>query len=84
MALTPVMVQAQPYFGNQYSPTKITIANIEATGYIRNQKLVADLTTRATIRFENLSTQATSISLLDLSFEVDRTHLSIKFRDISF
>jgi len=71
-------------FGNQYSPTKITIGNIEGTSYIRGQKLVADVTTRATIRFENFSTQATSISLLDLNFAVGRTDLSIQFRDIPF
>ncbi|KHD06594.1 hypothetical protein PN36_09355 [Candidatus Thiomargarita nelsonii] len=70
-------------FGNQYIPTKVTIGKGEGTSYLE-QRVVADVATRTTIRFENLSTQATSLSLLELSFRVDDTPFSIKFRDIPF
>lgn len=72
-------------FGNQYFPTTVAIANIEATStHLEDQKLVADVTTEATIRFDNLSTRATSFSLLELGFSVNNESLKIQFRDISF
>jgi hypothetical protein len=71
-------------FGNQYFPTTVAIANVEAKSNHLNHKLVADVTTEATIRFNNLSTRGTSFSLLYLGFGVNNESLKIQFRDISF
>ena len=77
--------QAFDNSGNQYYSAKVTIANNENSEYVR-QRLVADVITEATIRFENLSTRATSFSLLALLFYTNdgNERADIEFRDISF
>ncbi|MCK5536745.1 MAG: hypothetical protein KAI79_07950 [Bacteroidales bacterium] len=70
-------------FGNEYFPSSITIANSESSFEVE-KKLVADITTIATVRIDNLSTQATSISLLYLKIQLPTGEVYIKFRDISF
>ena len=71
--------------GNQYFPTELSIANNQEPGdEILRHDLIADVTTRATIKFENFSTRATNVSLLKLVFKIDDNTLDIEFRDISF
>ena len=73
--------------GNQYFPTELSIANNQNTKpvyEVLKSDLIADVTTRATIKFENFSTRATNVSLLKLVFEIDDNILDIGFRDISF
>ena len=68
--------------GNQYFATKVTIANNE-DDRILEQRLIADIPTDATIVFENLSTRATSISVLDIKFYIDGGQ-EVIFRDVAF
>ena len=76
--------------GNQYFSTKISIGNktAEGTSYLK-QRLVADITTEATITFENISTRASKISLLELGFDVGLREVKgsehrVSFRNITF
>jgi hypothetical protein len=69
--------------GNQYFPSIITIANFEGVSQLE-QKLVAGLTTEATIVFDNLSTLAVNFPQLDLGFVVDKKVYRVKFDKVAF
>lgn len=68
---------------NEYRLLKVTIANSEGNSTV-DKFFVADVTTEATIVFDNLSTRADNFSLLVLGFTVDNTIHNVKFRDVAF
>ena len=71
--------------GNQYFPSKLSIGNnsVEGTSYLQ-QRLVADITTEATITFNNISTRASELSLLELGFDVGLSDVSGSEHRVSF
>jgi len=72
--------------GNQYRPAKLSIANKTGDGRVV-QKIIADVTVEAMIQYDNISTRATSFSVLQLFFSTDdgnQIRVKMQFRDISF
>jgi hypothetical protein len=52
--------------GDEYAPTKISVANISTTQNKIDKRFVYDVITLVKIYFENISSRARSISLLSI------------------
>ncbi len=67
--------------GNQYHPRSTSLGNKESREFIKG-RLIQGITTKIKIFFENVSTETSSIALLELQAEDNRKRFKIQFRDI--
>jgi len=71
-------------FGNEYHPKSMKISNTN-NGYssVVKKRLIANVITRGSLTFENISTRAKKITLFELYVEADDLPINkIQFRDI--
>jgi len=69
--------------GNQYAPRLTTLGNKEGERSIGG-RLIKGIPTRIKLFFENVSSETTSISMLELQADENRKHFSVQFRNIAF
>lgn len=72
--------------GNQYYPSSIMLGNKDSTNSNHSIKgrLIQGITTKIKIYFENVSSETSSISLLELQAEDNRKRFKVQFRNIPF
>ncbi len=72
--------------GNQYYPSSIMLGNKDSTNRNRSIKgrLIQGITTKIKVFFENVSSETSSISLLELQAEDNRKRFKVQFRNIPF
>ena len=71
-------------FGNEYKADNAKLSNSQHRGYVK-KRLVANIPTKGSIRFSNISTQATKITLLEFYvIGEDLAETKIQYRNISF
>ncbi len=73
--------------GNQYYPSSTLLGNKDSR---RNRnssvkgRLIQGITTKIKIYFENVSSETSSLALLELQAEDNRTRFKVQFRNITF
>jgi len=68
-------------FGNEYFASKVQLGNFTDTGYIDN-KLVTGVPMKVIVSFDNFSSQAKIITLLEIYCIDDNKHFTAQIRDI--
>jgi len=69
-------------FGNEYITSKIQLGNFYSTKYGFQNKLVAGVPMKAIISFDNFSSQAKNITLLEIICHANNKLFSVQFRNI--
>jgi len=69
--------------GNQYAPRLTTLGNKEGESSIEG-RLIKGIPTRIKLFFENVSSETTSISMLELQADENSKRFSVQFRNIAF
>lgn len=68
--------------GNQFNVSTLRLGNKEMAGKNLSGKLINGITTKLSVVFENVSSQTTAVSLLDLDAQASNRKFKVQFRNI--
>ncbi|NOY63601.1 MAG: hypothetical protein GXP10_10725 [Gammaproteobacteria bacterium] len=73
--------------GNEYSVSSIAIGSKKSENWYLSTTLVSDIPTKANLRFTNISSEASSLAVLQVQGHASRgqgkDHFDLKFRDVA-